>query len=86
MRELVRNRPDALQPLFARYAHLVFHMASQSLDPGTAEEIVQDVFLSVWRRAQTFDPKRGAFRPWLMQIAHFRILNELRATQQAAAA
>jgi RNA polymerase sigma-70 factor (ECF subfamily) len=79
MQELARNRPEALKPLFARYAPLVFHMALQSLDPGTAEEIVQDVFLSVWRRAQTFDPARGAFRPWLLQIAHYRILNELRA-------
>jgi RNA polymerase sigma-70 factor (ECF subfamily) len=53
-------------------------MASQSLDPGTAEEIVQDVFLSVWRKAQSYDPKKGSFRPWLMQIAHYRMLNELR--------
>ena len=79
MNELASNRPEALKPLFSRYAPLVFHMASQSLDPGTAEEIVQDVFLSVWRKAQTFDPKKGSFRPWLMQIAHYRMLNELRA-------
>jgi RNA polymerase sigma-70 factor (ECF subfamily) len=78
MQELAHNRPEALKPLFARYAPLVFHMATQSLDPGTAEEIVQDVFLSVWRKSQSFDPKRGVFRPWLMQIAHYRILNELR--------
>ncbi len=78
MLELANNKPEALKPLFARYAPLVFHMATQSLDPGTAEEIVQDVFLSVWRKSQGFDPKRGAFRPWLMQIAHYRILNELR--------
>jgi RNA polymerase sigma-70 factor (ECF subfamily) len=79
MKDLAANRPEALKPLFARYAPLVFHMASQSLDPGTAEEIVQDVFLSVWRKAQSFDPKKGSFRPWLMQIAHYRMLNELRA-------
>jgi len=78
MQELVANRPEALKPLFARYAPIVFHMALQSLDPGTAEEIVQDVFLSVWRKSQTFDAKKGSFRPWLLQIAHFRILNELR--------
>ena len=78
MQELVQNRPEALKPLFARHAPLVFHMALQSLDPGTAEEIVQDVFLSVWRKSRTFDPQRGAFRPWLLQIAHYRILNELR--------
>ena len=79
MRDLARKRPGALQPLFSRYAPLVFHIASQSLDPATAEDIVQDVFLSLWRKADTYDPKRGALRPWLLQIAHFRILNELRA-------
>ena len=79
MKDLAANKPEALKPLFSRYAPLVFHMASQSLDPGTAEEIVQDVFLSVWRKAQSFDPKKGSFRPWLMQIAHYRMLNELRA-------
>jgi len=79
MQELARKTPGALQPLFARYAPLVFHIASQSLDPGSAEDIVQDVFLAVWRKADTFDPGRGALRPWLLQIAHYRILNELRA-------
>ena len=79
MQELARKRPGALQPLFARYAPLVFHIASQSLDPGSAEDIVQDVFLGLWRKADTYDPRRGALRPWLLQIAHFRILNELRA-------
>ena len=46
MLELAQNKPEALKPLFARYAPMVFHMATQSLDPGTAEEIVQDVLHS----------------------------------------
>jgi RNA polymerase sigma-70 factor (ECF subfamily) len=85
MRELAQNRPEALKPLFTRHAPLVFHMALQSLDPGTAEEIVQDVFLSVWRKCQGFDQNRGTFRPWLLQIAHYRILNELRARSRRPA-
>jgi RNA polymerase sigma-70 factor, ECF subfamily len=79
MRELSQGKADALQPLFARYAPLVFHIASQSLGAAAAEDIVQDVFLAVWRKADTFDPRKGAFRPWLLQIAHYRVLNELRA-------
>jgi RNA polymerase sigma-70 factor (ECF subfamily) len=79
MEELVQRKQGALQPLFDRYAPLVFHIASQSLDPGSAEDIVQDVFVSVWRKADTFDPRRGTLRSWLLQIAHFRILNELRS-------
>jgi len=43
-----------------------------------AEDIVQEVFLALWRRADAYDPRRGPFRPWLLQIAHFRVLNELR--------
>jgi RNA polymerase sigma factor (sigma-70 family) len=53
-------------------------MAAQALGRPTAEDIVQDVFLAVWKNAPTYDPKRGPVRPWLLQIAHFRIANELR--------
>ena len=77
--QLIQRKPGALQALFDRYAPLVFHIASQSLDLGAAEDIVQDVFISVWRKADTFDPGRGALKSWLLQIAHFRILNELRS-------
>lgn len=75
---LAAREPDALAPLYARYAPLVFHIASQSLDAPAAEDIEQDVFLALWGKAGTYDPRRGPFRPWLLQIAHCRVLNELR--------
>ncbi|HEX5064630.1 MAG TPA: sigma-70 family RNA polymerase sigma factor, partial [Myxococcota bacterium] len=78
MRALAGGREEALQPLYARYAPAVFGLAAHSLERTTAEEIVQDVFLTVWRNAQQYDPARGSLRPWLLQIAHFRVLNELR--------
>jgi len=78
MRALAAGREEALRPLYARYAPVVFGLASQSLDRATAEEIVQDVFLALWRNAAQYDAGRGSLRPWLLQIAHFRILNELR--------
>jgi len=78
MRQIVAQRQEALSVLYARYAPLVFHLASHSLEGAAAEDIVQDVFLAVWRKADTFDARRGTVRAWLLQIAHFRILNELR--------
>jgi RNA polymerase sigma-70 factor (ECF subfamily) len=78
MRALAGGGEEALQPLYARYAPLVFGMAAQTLDRATAEEIVQDVFLALWRNAGQYDAARGPLRPWLLQIAHHRILNELR--------
>ena len=78
MRQVAARQQEAVAPLYGRYASLVFHLAAHTLDSAAAEDIVQDVFLSVWHKASTFDPQRGAFRPWLLQIAHYRILNELR--------
>ena len=78
MGQLAAGDTDALGPLYGRYVGLVFRIAGQSLDHSAAEDLVQEVFLVVWRKASTFDPGRGAFRPWLLEIAHTRVLNELR--------
>jgi RNA polymerase sigma-70 factor (ECF subfamily) len=78
MAHLADGHEEALTPLHARYAGLVFGMVAHSLDRSAAEEITQDVFLTIWQKAQTYDPSRGQVRPWLLQIAHSRVLNELR--------
>jgi RNA polymerase sigma factor (sigma-70 family) len=78
VRALAGGRQEALGVLFARHAPLVFGIARQTLDGAAAEDIVQEVFLAVWHGAATFEEARGAFRPWLLQIAHHRVLNELR--------
>lgn len=81
--ELLRRVRDgeeqALQQLHRRYAPLVFHLACRALDRAAAEEIVQDTFLAVWRRAADFDPAKGSFRTWLVSIGRHRMLDELRA-------
>ena len=82
MSELVAGHQDALGPLYSRYARVVFGIASHSLDRAAAEEVAQDVFLTVWRKASVFDPSRGTFRSWLLQIAHYRVLNELRGRRR----
>ena len=76
--QLAAGQQEALGPLYSRYAPLIFNLAAQTLDRTAAEDIVQDVFLTVWRKAAMFEPERGPFRPWVLQIAHFRIVNELR--------
>jgi RNA polymerase sigma-70 factor, ECF subfamily len=78
MRSLAVGEQDALGPLYARYASLVFHIGQQSLDRAAAEELVQEVFLTIWRSAAGFDPAQGEFKPWLLRLTHWKILNELR--------
>jgi RNA polymerase sigma-70 factor (ECF subfamily) len=78
MIQLAAGRQDALGPLHGRYASLVYNVASQTIGGAAAEEIVQDVFVAVWRKAGSFDPARGNFRSWVLRIAHLRVINELR--------
>jgi RNA polymerase sigma-70 factor (ECF subfamily) len=78
MRQVADGSAEALGPLHRRFARLIFGVAVQSLDRAAAEDLVQDVFLAVWRNARRFDPARGTVRAWVLQITHFRLLNELR--------
>jgi RNA polymerase sigma-70 factor (ECF subfamily) len=68
----IAARDDAaLGALYDRYGGLALGLAFRVLrDRGQAEDIVQEAFLSVWRRAATFDPRRGNARSWLMSIVH----------------
>ena len=54
MRLVAAGHQEALGPLYSRYAPFIFNLAAQSLDRPGAEEIVQEVFLTVWRMAATF--------------------------------
>jgi len=75
---LAAGDDSALGPIYRRYVPTVFKIAAQSLGRDAAEDIVQEVFASVWKNAGTFDPARGAVRAWIVQIARSRVLNELR--------
>ncbi len=68
---------EALRVLYARYAGLVFSVAAR-VAPEAAEDVVQEVFLTLWRKHETFDAQRGPFRSWLARIAKNRALNERR--------
>jgi RNA polymerase sigma-70 factor (ECF subfamily) len=78
---LGRGDEEALRALHRRYASLVFTVAARVVDPATAEEVVQDVFVTLWKKHETFEPARGAFRSWVAQIARRRALNERRRKQ-----
>jgi RNA polymerase sigma-70 factor (ECF subfamily) len=85
MRQVAAGDGEALAVLHRRYAGRIRGLAAHSLDRGAAEDVAQDVFFAVWRHAGTYDPQRGGVRPWLFQIAHRRILNELRTRRHRPA-
>jgi RNA polymerase sigma-70 factor (ECF subfamily) len=59
----------ALSALYDRYSRTVFGVGLKILgDRSLAEELVQDVFLKVWRSSHTFDSSRGSFSTWLYRV------------------
>jgi RNA polymerase sigma-70 factor, ECF subfamily len=80
VRELAAGSHDALAALYDRHADAVFASAYRlTSDRGLAEEVVQETFLALWNRADTFDPSVGSLAAWLHTIARNRTVDRLRA-------
>jgi len=82
----VRRRNEAaLRSLYERYADLVYTVALRIVsDRDLAQEVLQDVFLRCWERADTFRSERGHLGGWLIGIARNRAVDVLRSSQHQA--
>lgn len=70
----------SLRQLFDRYAPLMLAVARRILrSEHDAEEVVNDVFLEIWRRPQRFVLERGAPRTYLLLVTRSRAIDRLRA-------
>jgi RNA polymerase sigma-70 factor, ECF subfamily len=75
-----RWREDALAEVFRRHAGAVHGLARRILGDGTsAEEVVQEVFLRLWKAPDRYDPDRGSLRSFLLAQAHGRAVDLLRS-------
>jgi RNA polymerase sigma-70 factor, ECF subfamily len=67
---------DALAILFDRYHRLVLSIALKIVrDPGEAEDVMQSVFLEIFRAMAQFDPAKGTTKVWILQYAYHRAIN-----------
>jgi RNA polymerase sigma-70 factor (ECF subfamily) len=76
MAHLKVGQGDALTVLFDRYHRLVLSIALKIVrDQGEAEDVMQSVFLEIFRAAAQFDPAKGTTKTWLLQYAYHRAIN-----------
>ncbi len=76
---LVAGEDAALSEIYDQYASFVYGLALRVLgDARAAEDVSQDVFVSVWERPGAFDPDRGSLRTWLGTLAHRRSVDHVR--------
>jgi RNA polymerase sigma factor (sigma-70 family) len=74
----------ALQTVYRLTSAKLFGVALRILsERSEAEDVLQEVFVTVWRKAADFDPKRASPMTWLIAIARNRAIDRLRATRQS---
>jgi RNA polymerase sigma-70 factor (ECF subfamily) len=80
LRLVTRQDENALGALYDRFSRLVYSMALNVVnDEAAAEEITQDVFLNVWKKASSYDVSHAKVVTWIASIARHRAIDILRA-------
>lgn len=79
MQRIAADDDGAIGELYDRFGPLVYRMAYQSMPTrADAEDVVQEVFVRLWRTAGRYDPKRAALVTWVMLIARRHMVDRLR--------
>jgi RNA polymerase sigma-70 factor (ECF subfamily) len=70
---------EALSKLYEKYARIVYSLALKVLrDKELAEEVTQETFFSLWRKADSYQSSKGKVSSWLLSIVHNRAIDEVR--------
>src|SRR5215471_14259779 len=73
----------AMESLYQRYSRILYSLAYRIVaDHQVAEDLLQDAFLAIWRRATTYSPQTGEARSWLISIMHHRTIDYLRRVRR----
>ena len=76
----------AFEALYDRHRSQAFGLAVRlTRRPGVAEEVTQDAFMALWRKAGMFDPARGSLSTWLLTFVRHRAIDSLRSDARRGA-
>lgn len=74
-----RGDEGAMASLFDRYSKVVYSVALRVLrDPASAEDVLQEIFMQVWRNPESFVATRGSLGGWLAVVSRNRSIDALR--------
>ncbi len=79
MARVTEGDAGALEALYGRYGRACYGLARRILaDEQFAQDVVQEVFLTVWRDASRYDASRGGFSTWLLSMTHHKAVDAVR--------
>ena len=74
-----RGDESAMASLFDRYSKVVYSVALRVLrDPSAAEDVLQEIFMQIWRNPDSFIATRGSLGGWLAVVSRNRSIDALR--------
>jgi RNA polymerase sigma-70 factor (ECF subfamily) len=74
-----RGDEGAMASLFDRYSKVVYSVALRVLrDPASAEDVLQEIFMQIWRNPESFVATRGSLGGWLAVVSRNRSIDALR--------
>lgn len=83
MDRVVAGDEPAFQELYRRLSPGLFSMVYQILqDPKEAEDVLQEAFVQMWKKAATYDGKRSALFTWAVMISRNKAIDRLRSRQR----
>jgi len=75
----------AIEALYQRYSGILYSLAYRMVaDHQVAEDLLQESFVAVWRRATSYSSQSGAVHNWLLSIVHHRAIDYLRSIRRRA--
>lgn len=78
--QVSKGDKGAFKEIYSRFSQVTYNLALRMLrDKEDAEEVVQEIFLQIWNKANSYDPERGAVSTWVLNIARSRSIDKLRS-------
>lgn len=82
MRAIARRQPKALAELYDRYSSILKALIIRVVhDEAEAEDLLQEIFMQIWRQAKNFSPEKGQALGWIVTLTRRRAIDRLRKRQ-----
>ena len=83
MARIAAGDREAFAAIYDRHAQALYGTVMRFLrDPGAAEDVVQETYLAMWTRSESYSPEAGSLIGWLLTIARHRAIDRLRAASR----
>jgi RNA polymerase sigma-70 factor (ECF subfamily) len=82
MRAIARQDPQALEALYDRYCGILKALIIRVVhDEAEADDLLQEIFMQIWRQAKNYSPKKGQALGWIVTLTRRRAIDRLRKRQ-----